>query len=165
MLTGMENSSKMSSTRQAPRRLPYSKTDSTSGTRRPIWAGAPISLSMASEAVSLLARVDSPPPSMLRLKLTAIRAPSGHAGSGGCSPYPTRSRAAMGSGFGSNMVGLRIRSPFLQEVSVSTRARQRREAGIVAEEPIWLRGAVHPAVLDRNALHLGYAGNARRLIT
>src|SRR5262249_4657315 len=103
--------------------------------------------------------------SMLRLKLTAICAPSGHAGSGGCSPYPTRSRATMGSGFGSNMVGLRIRSPFLQEVSASTRPRQRCEAGIVAEEPIWLRGAVHPAVLDRNALHLGYAGNARRLIT
>src|SRR6516164_10317888 len=101
----------MSSRRQAPRRLPYSNTDSTSGTRRPAWAGAPMSLSIPSDVASPLASVDSPPPSMLRLKLTAMSAPSGQLGLGENSPYPTRSRATIGSALGSDVVGVRLLSP------------------------------------------------------
>ena len=82
----MENSSNTSSTRQAPRRLPYSKTDSTSGTRTPRCAGTPMSLSMPSDTSSPLNSVNSPPPSTLRLKLTAISAPPGQAGCGGVAP-------------------------------------------------------------------------------
>ena len=80
-----------------------SKTDSTSGTRRPAMAATPMSLSIPSDRGSPLARLDSPPPSMLRLKLTATTAPPGQHGSGVLSPYPTRSRAIIGSGVQSGM--------------------------------------------------------------
>src|SRR5262249_55723064 len=45
-----------------------------------------------------------------------------------------------------------------------TRPREGRGAGIVAEEPSRLSGTAHPAVLDGDTLHLGDAGNARRLV-
>src|SRR5262249_21900484 len=59
-----------------------------------------MSFSMPSETLSPFAKVDSPPPSTFRLKLTAIAAPPGHRGSGGNSPYPTRLRAIIGSDSG-----------------------------------------------------------------
>ena len=85
-LTGTENRAKMSRSRQAPRRLPYSKTDSTSGTLRPALVSTPMSFSIPSDTGSPLNIVDSPPPSTLRLKLTAIRALPGQWGLGGISP-------------------------------------------------------------------------------
>lgn len=72
--------------RQPPTREPYSKTDSTIGLRTPGNDGMPISLRTPSETPSPSISERSPPPSKLRLMLTAIRAPPGHCGSGGLGP-------------------------------------------------------------------------------
>jgi len=71
---------------QPPTREPYSNTDSTIGLRTPGSDGMPMSFSMPSEPSSPSAIERSPPPSKLRLTLTAMRAPPGHSGSGGSAP-------------------------------------------------------------------------------
>src|SRR5271156_5468956 len=72
--------------RQPPTREPYSKTDSTIGLRTPGNEGMPISFKAPSLTPSPSITERSPPPSKLRLMLTAILAPPGHCGSGGLAP-------------------------------------------------------------------------------
>src|SRR5882757_5670818 len=72
--------------RQPPTREPYSNTDSTIGLRTPGNEGMPISFSTPSETPSPSITERPPPPSKLRLMLTAILAAPGHCGSGGLVP-------------------------------------------------------------------------------